>query len=143
MNILFTCAGRRTYLLKYFKEQLGSGDKIIGADMQLTAPALSAADVRVLVPAVYDEHYVDALLEICESHQVDVLISLNDLELPILADKKSLFNEIGTMVIVSSPDVIDMCFDKLKTSQYIESLGLIAPKPYAVCRLHRRLACYL
>ena len=131
MNILFTCAGRRTYLLKYFKEQLGSGDKIIGADMQLTAPALSAADVRVLVPAVYDEHYVDALLEICESHQVDVLISLNDLELPILADKKSLFNEIGTMVIVSSPDVIDMCFDKLKTSQYIESLGLIAPKTYA------------
>ena len=75
MNILFTCAGRRTYLLKYFKEQLGSGDKIIGADMQLTAPALSAADVRVLVPAIYDEHYVDALLEICESHQVDVLIS--------------------------------------------------------------------
>ena len=131
MNILFTCAGRRTYLLKYFKEQLGDGGKIIGADMQLTAPALSAADERVLVPAVYDEHYVDALLEICELHQVDVLISLNDLELPILADKKSLFNEIGTTVLVSSPEVIDICFDKLKTSQYIESLGLRTPKTYS------------
>ncbi|MBR5673768.1 MAG: ATP-grasp domain-containing protein [Muribaculaceae bacterium] len=131
MNILFTCAGRRTYLLKYFKEQLGDGGKIIGADMQLTAPALSAADERVLVPAVYDEHYVDALLEICELHKVDVLISLNDLELPILADKKSLFSEIGTTVLVSSPDVIDICFDKLKTSQYIESLGLRTPKTFS------------
>ena len=28
MNILFTCAGRRTYLLKYFKENLYEGDKI-------------------------------------------------------------------------------------------------------------------
>ena len=112
MNILFTCARRRTYLLKYFKEQLGNEGKIIGADMQLTAPALSAADERVLVPAVYDEHYVDALLEICELHHVDVLISLNDLELPILAGKKSLFADIGVQVIVSSPDVIDICFDK-------------------------------
>lgn len=130
MNILFTCAGRRTYLLKYFKEQLGNEGKIIGADMQLTAPALSAADERVLVPAVYDEHYVDALLEICELHHVDVLISLNDLELPILAGKKSLFADIGVQVIVSSPDVIDICFDKLKTSQYVEKLGLKSPKTY-------------
>lgn len=40
MNILFTCAGRRTYLLKYFKEQLCNDGKVIGADMQLSAPAL-------------------------------------------------------------------------------------------------------
>ena len=102
MNILFTCAGRRTYLLKYFKEQLRNGGKIVGADMQLTAPALSAADERVLVPAVYDERYVDALLEICETHKIDALISLNDLELPILADKRDLFDEVGTTVLVSS-----------------------------------------
>lgn len=130
MNILFTCAGRRTYLLKYFKEQLRNGGKIVGADMQLTAPALSAADERVLVPAVYDERYVDALLEICEAHKIDALISLNDLELPILADKKDLFNEVGTTVLVSSPEVVDICFDKLKTCQFIESLGLKSPKTY-------------
>lgn len=131
MNILFTCAGRRTYLLKYFKEQLGSEGKIVGADMQLTAPALTAADERVLVPAVYDEHYVDALLEVCETYKIDVLISLNDLELPILAEKRPLFEEIGVVVLVSSPEVIDICFDKLKTSEYINSLGLRTPKTFS------------
>ena len=117
MNILFTCAGRRTYLLKYFKEQLAGNGLIIGADMQLTAPALSAADVRVLVPAVYDDNYVDALLEVCEQHHVDILISLNDLELPILASQKALFEELGVLVLVSSPEVIDICFDKLSINR--------------------------
>ena len=27
MNILFTCAGRRTYLLKYFRENLSEGEE--------------------------------------------------------------------------------------------------------------------
>lgn len=137
MNILFTCAGRRTYLLKYFKEQLGDDGKIIGADMQLTAPALSAADVRVTVPAVYDEHYIDALLKICSQHQVDVLISLNDLELPILAKSKNLFTQIGVTPIVSDPEVIDICFDKLRTSEFVTSHGLNTPKTY--CNLDAAL----
>ena len=131
MNILFTCAGRRTYLLKYFKEQLAGAGKIIAADMQLTAPALSVADVKVTVPSVYDENYVYALLEACSVHHVDVLISLNDLELPILAENKKAFEGIGVNVVVSSPDVIDICFDKLKTSRYIESMGLNSPKTYS------------
>lgn len=131
MNILFTCAGRRTYLLKYFKEQLGDDGKIIGADMQMTAPALSAADVRVIVPAVYDERYVDVLIKICKEHHVDVLISLNDLELPILAKNKAQFISIGVTPVVSDADVIDICFDKLRTSEYVTSLGLNTPKTFA------------
>ena len=131
MNILFTCAGRRTYLLKYFKEQLGNQGKIIGADMQMTAPALSAADIRVLVPSVYDDNYVDVLHNICEQHHVDMLFSLNDLELPILAANKASFENAGTKVVVSSPEVIDICFDKLRTCEYVKSLGINVPRTYS------------
>lgn len=131
MNILFTCTGRRTYLLKYFKEQLGNDGLIIGADMQISSPALSVADVSVSVPPVYDEHYVDCLLDICQQYQVDALISLNDLELPILAGVKDFFEKIGVRIIVSSPEVIDICFDKYKTSEWVKSIGLNAPKTYS------------
>jgi carbamoyl-phosphate synthase large subunit len=130
MNILFTCAGRRTYLLKYFKEQLGRDGLIIGADLQMTAPALSAADVAVTVPRVYDEQYVDRLLDICKQYQVDMLISLNDLELPILADAKERFMELGVCAVVSDKHVIDICFDKYVTARFVCSLGLDAPKTY-------------
>lgn len=130
MNILFTCAGRRTYLLKYFKENLSDGDKVVATDMQLSAPALQVADVKIQVPAVYDARYVDITLGICKEQHIDALISLNDLELPILAENKRRFEEIGVKVIVSDPQVIDICFDKYKTAQWIESIGLKAPKTY-------------
>lgn len=130
MRILFTCAGRRSYLLKYFKENLTEGDLIVATDMQLTAPALQAADIKLQVPAVYDPNYVDVTLSICKKYRIDALISLNDLELPILAENKKRFNDIGVRVIVSDPQVIDICFDKYKTAQWARSLGLDTPKTY-------------
>lgn len=141
MNILFTCAGRRTYLLKYFKENLLSGDLIIATDMQLTAPALQIADVKIQVPSVYDSKYIDTTIDICKSYKINALISLNDLELPILSVNKHLFESIGVEVIVSSPEVIDICFDKYKTAQWIESIGLCAPQTYVrMCDVKKALS---
>lgn len=130
MNILFTCAGRRTYLLKYFKENLSEGDKVVATDMQLSAPALQVADVKFQVPAVYDPEYVNITLRICKEEKIDALFSLNDLELPILAENKARFEALGVKVVVSDPKVIDIAFDKYKTVQWVESLGLTAPKTY-------------
>lgn len=130
MNILFTCAGRRTYLLKYFRNNMQPGDKIVATDMQLTAPALQVSDVKIQVPAVYDPQYINITLDICKEHKIDALISLNDLELPIMAEQKEKFEALGVKVIVSDPQVIDICFDKYKTAQWVESLGLNAPKTY-------------
>lgn len=130
MNILFSCAGRRRYLLKYFKAELSANDKIIATDMQSSAPALTEADIVEIVPAVYAPNYIDILTEICTKHCVDAIISLNDLELPILAENISKFDLIGTKVIVSSPNVIDICFDKYKTHLFIKSLGLNSPTTY-------------
>lgn len=130
MNILFTCAGRRTYLLKYFKENMSEGDLIVATDMQLSAPALTAADIKVQVPAVYDPSYIDVTLDICKKYNIKALLCLNDLELPILAENKSKFEALGVKVIVSDSEVIDIAFDKYKTAQWVESIGLNAPKTY-------------
>ena len=130
MNILFTCAGRRTYLLKYFREQVKGDGLIVATDMQLSAPALTAADVKKQVPSVYDPQYIDITLDICKQYDIKGVLCLNDLELPILAANKERFEKIGVTVIVSSPEVIDICFDKYKTAQFVASLGINAPQTY-------------
>ena len=130
MNILFTCAGRRRYLLKYFKEIIGDSGKIVAADMSMNAPALTVADVKLQVPGVYADNYIDVILELCKLYDIKILISLNDLELPILSARKDDFKTAGVDVIVSDPDVIDICFDKYKTAQFIENIGLKTPKTY-------------
>lgn len=130
MNILFTCAGRRTYLLRYFKEQLKGDGLIVATDMQLSAPALSIADNIEQVPAIYADDYIDRIFDICKKYSINLLISLNDLELPLLAEYKRKFEEIGVILLISSAEVIDICFDKYKTAEYILSLGLQTPKTY-------------
>lgn len=107
-----------------------SDDRIVATDMQLSAPALQVADIKIQVPAVYDPKYIDITLGICKEYAIDALISLNDLELPILAEQKSLFENQGVKVIVSDPSVIDIAFDKYKTAQWVETLGLKVPKTF-------------
>lgn len=130
LNILFTCAGRRTYLLKYFKEQLADKGLIIATDMSISAPALTVADVKIQVPSVYDPMYIDKILQICKEYNVRAVICLNDLELPIIAANKKKFEDLGVVALVADSSVIEMCFDKYQTAKFIESIGLRSPKTY-------------
>jgi len=130
MNILFTCAGRRNYLLNFFKNELNGLGKVLAADMQLSAPAMAAADKQFVVPAINADGYIDAILDICKKEGVHALISLNDLELPLLSSKKQDFEKLGVKVLVSDEKVIDICFDKVKTIEFANQIGLLSPKTY-------------
>jgi carbamoyl-phosphate synthase large subunit len=130
MNVLFTCAGRRNYLLEYFKEAMGGQGTVIAADMSPTAPAMALADVARVVSDVYAEGYVDQILQICLEEKVDLLISLNDLELPVLSPYRQSFEEAGIRLLISEQKVIDICFDKYRTVQFCEELNLGTPLTY-------------
>ena len=130
MNILFTSSGRRNYLLKYFKTEVGEQGKIIAADMDKRAVSLAIADVAYKVPSVYSDEYINFILDICRKELVNIVISLNDLELPILAINKEKFEQLGVNVIISDKEVIDICFDKEASNQFIADLGYKTPITY-------------
>lgn len=93
MNLLFTCAGRRNYLLEYFKQI--AGVRVIACDADVYAPALHTVDDFFIVPAVNDKGYVPHLLKESKERNIDAIISLNDIGLPILAESKHLFDNIN------------------------------------------------
>jgi len=62
LHILFTCAGRRNYLINYFRDALKGRGKVFAMDMSDTAPAMVDADVAITVPSVYDINYITSLL---------------------------------------------------------------------------------
>ncbi|MFP4024813.1 MAG: ATP-grasp domain-containing protein [Thiohalospira sp.] len=127
MNILFTCAGRRNYLIEYFQKALNGGGKVIAADMQISAPAMVVADKSYKVSEVYAEHYIDEILDICKKENIGAVFSLNDLELPILSNARTRFMNHGINLMVSSSEVIDICFDKYKTHEFLLEIGLKSP----------------
>jgi carbamoyl-phosphate synthase large subunit len=130
MNVFLTCAGRRNYLLKFFQEALGNQGKVFAGDATIEAPTLQEADESFLLPRINHSEYFEKLLDICQQKQVRLLIPLNDLELPYLAKQRDRFLAIGTIPVVSSPEVIDICFDKFATFQFLQNLGISAPKTY-------------
>jgi len=130
MNVLLTCAGRRNYLVQYFAEALDGKGKVFAADSSRYAPALEEAAVGFVVPSVDEPRYFEHLLGLCRDNQVSLLVPLNDLELPLLSRQRERFLEIGTTPLVSSPEIIDTCFDKWETVKFLKDAGIDGPSTY-------------
>ena len=114
--------------MNYFKNELPEGSKIIASDMQISAPSMADADIAVVAKSIYHPEYVQDIIDTCNKYGVDVVISLNDLELPILARHKNDIKEkTGAKVIVPSEEVIDICFDKIKTVEFAKNLNIQTP----------------
>lgn len=130
MNLLFTCVGRRNYLVDFFKRELSGSGIVVGADANKFASALSACDRAAIVPSVDSPEYVPALLEVCRQNNIGLLCPLNDLELPVLARADDEFKRAGVVAAVSSPAVVDTCFDKLASAAFLEKMDVASARVF-------------
>lgn len=123
MNILLTSAGRRTYLINYFKSALNGAGKVFASNSVLTH-TLEQADEYVLTPNIYDDNYIEFLLDYCKKNQISVIISLFDIDLPVLAKHKITFKNAGIKLIVSDYNVTSICNDKWLTYNFLKKIGI-------------------
>ncbi|WP_310423617.1 ATP-grasp domain-containing protein [Chamaesiphon sp. VAR_48_metabat_135_sub] len=130
MNILLSCAGCRNYLIDFFKTALAGHGQVFVTDSNPDAVSLQEADRGFIMPRANHPEYFDLLLDICKQNQIKLLISLNDLELPLLAKQRDLFLKIGTIPVIADPAAIDICFDKWKTFKFLTQHQIPAPKTY-------------
>lgn len=130
MNILITSVGIRGYLIRYFKNALKEKGKIFAADCSNYAPALYDADNYFILPRISESNYIDELFRICLINNINAVISLNDKELPILAQFKNKFIEKGIKLIISDPKVIDICYDKYSTYMFLKENKFPFPKTF-------------
>ncbi len=135
MNILFSCIGRRVSLLKSFRRaavQLKLEPCIIGTDVTELSAALALCGKRFIVKPVDDPEYLGQLLDIVAKNKVHLLIPTTDLDLKLLAVNKSKFEKLGCTVLVSSPEVIDICQDKRETFKFLGGKGFGTPETKSV-----------
>jgi len=130
MNVLLTCAGRRNYLVRYFRHALAGRREVCTADAAPDAPAMQEADRAFVAPPVRDPLYIDYLWSLCRAHRIRLLIPLNDLELPVLSCCRDRFLAAGTIPVVPPPEVVDICFDKWATLEFLRRCGLRGPSTH-------------
>jgi carbamoyl-phosphate synthase large subunit len=127
MNVLLTCAGRRNYLVQFFKAALRPGEQVIACDSSASAPAFMEADQSFVVPSVDHPDYFDVLARICAEHEVGLLVPVLDLELPGLAQRADLFRAAGTIPLIAAPRAVATCLDKWAAFHYLKACNLGVP----------------
>ena len=126
VNFLFTSIGRRVELIKYFCRW----GRVISADISPLAPAAHFTDKHYQIPRFNDEQYIPSLLEICEREKISGLIPLLEPEFSVLAAHRDSFASVGTTLILSSDEVLEICQDKYQTYRFFCSAGIKSPATY-------------
>src|SRR5690606_12272653 len=131
-TVLISSAGRRVELIQCFRDGAAALDldlTVIAVDLN---PAMSAAcqkaDRAIRVPPCDRPEFIDALLEICVHDHVDLIVPTIDPELEPLSTHAHRFREIGAEVAVSTPAVVRLARDKLRTAEFLSDRGLPAPR---------------
>jgi carbamoyl-phosphate synthase large subunit len=135
LNILFTCIGRRVSLLDSFRraaKQLKINASFFGTDTTKLSPALQLCDEAFLVKPTTHAGYIRQLLSIVKNNRVKLLVPTIDLDLKLLAQNKPKFSSLGCQVLVSAPEVIDICQDKRKTYRFLVKNGFDTPLTMSV-----------
>lgn len=98
--------------------------RIVGLDGEILAAGIYAVPVGYRIPYAHDPQYIDTLLKICKKEDCKLLFPGLDAELAILSLHKKQFEKIGTTVVVSSPEVIEISDNKLLTQNFLAKCGL-------------------
>jgi len=102
----------------------GRGLRIVACDMDSEAYGFHLADRHHIIPAGHDPGFIDSLLEVCKAEGSDLLFSWVDPELLPIVGARDRFEELGTKVVLSSPESMGSCLDKTKVYNIASGLGL-------------------
>lgn len=123
MNLLLTSVGRRTYMVDYFKNALYGRGKVFASN-SIHTYTLEQADEYILTPDIYDETYISFLFDYCKNKHIDAIISLFDVDLPVLAKNRNVFEDEGISIVVSDYNVTTICNDKWLSYQFLVNIGI-------------------
>lgn len=127
MKLLITSIGKRVQLIKYLKKSCS----VVGTDAGEMVPAAKFVDTFYKIPVISDEDYINSLLKICKKEEVDMIIPLHEYEFYKLCNNRHRFKEIGTILLLSSKRILDICQNKINTYNFFLVNGINTPKTYS------------
>ena len=133
MNVLFTSIGRRVELMQAWKTAFRDNNisgKIFGADIDPLAPAMQLVAKGFMVDRTDSPEYINQIVKICRIHKIDMVFPLIDPDIPVLAENKALFDEVGTKVVVINKEQVDIAQDKWNTFNFFQTIGLNTPRSW-------------
>lgn len=126
LSMLITSIGKRVQLIKHLKKNF----KVVGVDAGDLNPAKSFVDTFYKIPKANENGYIQNLLDICKKEKINVLIPLYEGEFEILHNAREQFNNIGTILLLSNSEILNICKDKQESYKYFLNSKINIPKVY-------------
>ena len=132
-TVLITGSGTVTCqsVIKGLRSQTEIPVEIVTVDASDQVAGRYFSDAFYRVPIASDPRFVDALLEICRRHSVNLLVPIVDYEFQPISEATERFLELGCLVAISPPEVIGKVNDKLETYRFFRENGFDSARTWS------------
>lgn len=139
-NVLINSGGKWVGMVLQLREAMQKVEalrkgRIMVASMEPLTPAGCFADEAFVVPPIRDETYINSLVEVCAQQCVRVVVPMMDIDLVRLAPHLDAFAQVGTTLICPEPELVDLCFDKHRFEDFLNSENLPYPCTFGADQL--------
>jgi Carbamoylphosphate synthase large subunit (split gene in MJ) len=129
MNVMILSPGRRVEIVEYFKTEIAKyNGNVFTLDMSPYSSALYSGDKSFCIDKDFGNlsGYMSETFNICCENNVDLLLTLIDPELPLLAEYRSEFERSGIQVMISARDLTQNTLDKyLFYEEFADKIPLV------------------
>ena len=129
-TILMLNSGRRVEMLRAFRAAFAAmrlAGRIVCTDINGLAPTLYLADAKYRLPRSAEAGFGDSLMDIGIREKVSLIVPFIDPDLPVLASLQPSLIQQGLRALISPPEAIAICRDKIRTHDFLKSYGYPTP----------------
>ena len=133
VNVLITSVSRKVWLVDAFKNalrQTGIEGNVISVDIDTLSAGLYLSNAHYIVPSSSHQSFIPRILQICKKENIRLVVPTRNGELLLFAKNKEKFRKNGVEILVSDPDVIEICNDKYRFYQFLVQEGIPTPKTF-------------
>ena len=134
VTIIVTSAGTASAIsvIRGLKMQNEIKVHVVAVDLDPLAAGLFLADEFFIVPKADNQNYIPELIRIASNTGATVLIPIYSKEINLISENTELLLSHGIRTMLSTPDVIKLCNDKLAMNQFALEAGLNVPHLFSI-----------
>lgn len=126
VKVLITSVSRKVVLVRSFKRY----GVVYVTDIDSLSPAIYVADFFYKSPLTLSPEFPEFIVNLVRRERINLIIPTTDDDLMVIASIREALIEEGAFPLVSSPQVVLTCNDKLKTYDFFKSNVIPTPETF-------------
>lgn len=131
INVLVTAiggGGHGEQILKALKMAPAGRYHIFGADINSNCPQFEMVETGMTLPPATTPEFIDTVLAFCAKQNIKAVFHGCEPELLAYSKARERFAAAGVLLPINLPETINLCMDKVRSSQFLETQGLAPPR---------------